>query len=126
MRIHSGPLKGTLEATAKVLDAQGKIPLAPAALGGKSISELLADSAIKFDIDPKFPQALGVTTLLGRLSIFGNSKWDILLNDHPTSTFFTSDYPIAIESDPDPRILRRIVPLAPDIAVRIIPDLKLE
>jgi hypothetical protein len=27
---------------------------------------------------------------------------------------------------PDPRILRRIVPLAPDIAVRIIPDLKLE
>jgi hypothetical protein len=126
MRIFSEPLKKTLEASAQVMDAQGLIPAAPAKLGGKSLSELLADGTVKFKIDPKYPQALGITTILGRLSMFGNSKWDILMNDHPATPFFTSDYPIAIEPDPDPRILHRIIPLAPDIAVRIIPDLTLE
>jgi hypothetical protein len=62
----------------------------------------------------------------GRLSTFGNSKWNILFNDDEASPFFTSVYPIAIEVDPDPRIIHRIVPLAPDIAVRIIPDRVLE
>jgi hypothetical protein len=122
MRIFSEPLQKTSEASARVIDAQGLIPLAPAALGGKSLSELLADGTAKIDIDPKYPQALGITTILGRLSIFGNSKWDILRNDFPDSPFFTSDYPLAIEADCDPRIVHRIVPLAPDIAIRIVPD----
>jgi hypothetical protein len=63
--------------------------------------------------------------MMGRLSKIGNFLWEILLNDHPTSPFFTSDYPIAIEPDYDPRNFRLIAPLAPDIAVRIIPDIRL-
>ena len=89
------------------------------------MTQLLADGTVKFKIDPKFPQALGITTMMGRLSMIGNSQWEILLNDHSASPFFTSDYPIAIEPDYDPRILRLIAPLAPNIAVRIIPELRL-
>ena len=40
----------------------------------------------------------------------------------PTAHFFTSDFPIAIEDTDDPRILNRIVPLAPTLALRIMPD----
>jgi hypothetical protein len=125
MRIFSEPLRKSLETIAEVEDAKGSIPLSPAQLGGKSLTKLIAEGAIKFTVDPKYPQALGVTTIMGRLSKLGNSRWEILLNDHPTSPFFTSDYPLAIEPAYDPRIVHWIIPLAPDIAVRIIPDLRL-
>jgi hypothetical protein len=125
MRIFSEPLRKSLETVAEVEDAKGSLPLSPAQLGGKSLTTLIADGTIKFTVDPKYPQALGVTTIMGRMSQFGNSKWEILLNDYPTSPFFTSDYPLAIEPADDPRIVHWIVPLAPDIAVRIIPDIAL-
>ncbi len=125
MRIFSEPLRSSLETTAEMADARGSIPLSPAQLGGKSLTALIAEGAIKCMVDPKYPQALGVTTIMGRLSKFGNSRWEILLNEHPTSPFFTSDYPLAMEPADDPRIVHWIVPLAPDIAVRIIPDLRL-
>ena len=73
MRMHSEPLKATLASTATLLDAQGQIPKAPAALDGKSISELLADGTVTFDVDPKYPQAIGVTAVMNHVSIFGNS-----------------------------------------------------
>src|SRR5262249_26453089 len=38
------------------------------------------------------------------------------------SPFFTSDFPVAIEETDNPQILNRIVPLSPNIAVRIIPN----
>jgi hypothetical protein len=51
--IQSGPLKATLASTATLLDAQEQIPNAPDSLGGKSMTELLADGTVTFNVDPK-------------------------------------------------------------------------
>lgn len=125
MRINSGPLEGTLEAEATILDKQGLIDKAPASLGGKSLPELLADKTVYFDVDPKFPQAIGISNIMDRVSIWGNSTWEILRNTETSSPFFTSDFPMAIEATNDPRVLARIVPLAPDLAVRIVPNIEM-
>ncbi len=122
MRIHEEPLKSQLTSAAEILDRQGLIPKAPPELGGKSITELLADGTVHHKIDPQFPQAIGIDTVVGRTSIYGNSHWEVLRNTSNDSPFFTSDYPIALETvsgKPNPNW---IVPLAPDLAIRIIPD----
>ena len=125
MRIHSEPLRKLVEAEGKLLDKQGVIPNAPASLGGKSLTELLDDREIRIAIDHKYPQALGIETITNRLSVFGNSQWEILKNFEPESPFFTSDYPIAIERSDDARVLNRIIPLTPELAIRIKPDIGL-
>ncbi|UPJ78802.1 DUF4238 domain-containing protein [Bradyrhizobium sp. 183] len=122
MRLHSGPLKAQLEAAAAILDEQGLIPKAPEVLGEKSITELLADGTVKFTVDPKYPQAIAIANILHHTSVFGNSPWEILHNGEAESPFFTSDYPAAIETFDINTPINRIVPLAPDIAVRIKPD----
>src|SRR5258708_20168036 len=71
MRLHSGPLKVHLESAAAILDKQGAIPKAPEILGEKSITELLADGTVKFTVDPKYPQAIGIANILHHASIFG-------------------------------------------------------
>ena len=126
MRINSGPLAGSLEATANILDERGALPRAPETLGGKTVSELLADGTIKHVIDQKYPQAISINSILHDVGSFGNFDWDILLNDDPGNPFFTSDYPVAIEETADLRVLNRVVPLAPDVAIRIMPDLNRE
>jgi hypothetical protein len=125
MRIFSDPLKAYVETTAKILDRRGDMPRAPDVLGGKSITELLEEGAIHYKIDPKFPQALGITSIIGWVSVFGNSHWEILRNEDPDTPFFTSDFPIGIERSSDPRVLNKLVPLAPDLAIRICPDIRL-
>jgi hypothetical protein len=125
MRLHSGPLKAQLEASAAILDKQGVIPKAPEVLGEQSITELLTDGTVKFTVDPKYPQAIGIANILHHTSVFGNSPWEILHNDEEESPFFTSDYPAAIETFDINTPINRIVPFAPDIAVRIKPDIRL-
>jgi hypothetical protein len=126
MRIHSGPLQKILESTAAILDKQGALPKSPDILGNKTLSELLAEGTVKFDVDPKYPQAMGVSAIKHHVSVFGNSRWEILLNSHVWGNpFFTSDYPVAIETFDINTPINRIVPLAPDIAVRIKPDIRL-
>lgn len=122
MRINSGPLRGALEATAAMLDRRGDMLKAPPELGGKTLSELLADGTVVLDIDGKYPQAIGIGNVMRHVNNFGSCHWDILINGEAGSPFFTSDYPIGIEQSADPRIINRIVPLAPDIAIRICPD----
>ena len=123
MRSNSAPLKAVVEATGKRLDAQGEIHPAPDSLGGKSISELIEDGSVQVKIDQKYPQAIGIAQIKGRLSAFGNAQWDVLINEHDESPFFTSDFPVPLEPSDDPRIMNRIVPLAPDVAIRIRPQL---
>ncbi len=125
MRIHSGPLRSVLEATANVLDKQGGLPHAPEELSGKSLSELLADGTVRCSIDPKYPQALGINTIVSRLSVWGNSNWEILHNREDSSPFFTSDFPVGLELITPAQPHNWIIPLAPDLAIRIIPDVKL-
>jgi hypothetical protein len=122
MRIHTEPLKRSLEVTAAMLEARGDIPPAPPELGGKLLTELLASGEVTMAIDPKYPQSIGIQSVMRRLSLWGNSRWDILLNEDAGNPFFTSDFPVAIEISPDPRILNRLVPLAPNLAIRILPD----
>jgi hypothetical protein len=124
MRIGQTPLRETTEATAILLDRAGEVPRAPDALGNKSITELLSDREISFKIDPKFPQALGIQTIIHTTSIFGNSCWEILINDHADAPFFASDFPIAVE-DAGRGIVNRVLPINPTIAIRIKPDVSL-
>lgn len=123
MRIQSGPLRSIVETVAATMEARGLIPPPPKELGGESLVELLGTGAVKVKVDPKFPQAIGISSIRRSLAIFGNSRWDILLNDFNHSPFFTSDFPAAIEETSDRVIINRIVPLAPNLAVRIRPDL---
>jgi hypothetical protein len=123
MRIHAEPLKGTLEATARLLDRQGLFGKAPPSLGNKSMTELLAEGIVHFDVDHRYPQALGISSIKERLSDWGNSYWEILHNEEPDTQFLTSDFPVAIELRPD-HAVNTIVPLAPVLAVRIVPDVQ--
>jgi hypothetical protein len=131
MRIQSGPLKSTVETVAAMMEARGLIPPPPKelkelGLGGESLVELLGTGAVKVKVDPKFPQAVGISSIYRSLAIFGNFGWDILLNDFSHSPFFTSDFPAAIEETRDRLIINRIVPLAPNLAIRIRPDLTID
>ena len=90
MRINSGPLQATLEATAAILDEKAAMPKAPASLGGKSLTELIEDRTAKLGIDQKYPQAIGVSNIMGRIGAFGNFEWEVLLNTEQESPFFTS------------------------------------
>lgn len=124
MRIHSAPLRKSLEISAELLEMDGRLPPFPSELGGGSLSEMLNSGTVQFTIDPKYPQSIGIQTIIKRLSILGNSWWDILVNDDENSPFFTSDYPVAIEPGERPGTVNRLVPLAPKLALRIRPDLK--
>ena len=122
MRINSEPLKKRLESIAFELDAKGEIPPPPPALGGKSLTDLLQSGNVQVVIDQKFPQAIGIRNILRMTALFGNFKWEVLQNEFNSSPFFTSDFPVAIEETTDPRMLNRIIPLAPNLALRIVPD----
>jgi len=101
MRIQSGPLKSSVETVAAMMEARGLIPPPPKelkelGLGGESLVELLDTRAVEVKVDPKFPQAIGINSIRRSLAIFGNFRWDILLNGFNQSPFFTSDFPAAI------------------------------
>jgi hypothetical protein len=123
MRINSMPLKRMVEHKTAVMDARGAFLPPPAKLGGTSLTELLQEGVVEVVIDPKYPQAIGIDSIKKVINIFGNCQWEILHNRSVESPFFTSDFPIAIEETSNPRVLNRIVPSAPNLAVRIKPDI---
>lgn len=122
MRIHAAPLKSNVEVVAANLEAKGAILPPPPQLGGATLTDLLKSGKVELTIDPKFPQAMAINTILQGAVALGNFKWEVLHNGFEENPFFTSDYPAAIESTADPKILNRIIPLAPDLALRIRPD----
>lgn len=122
MRIHSEPLKAVVEETACMLDYKGSLQPPPPELGGKSLTELLQSKEIQISINPKYPQAIGINSILFLTITYGNSDWDILVNPFDDNPFFTSDFPIAIERTNNPDILNKIIPLAPQLSIRIRPN----
>jgi hypothetical protein len=126
MRIGSEGLKSIDETTAAMMEAKGLLPPPPPQLGNTTLTELIRDGIVNVTIDPKFPQAFGISAILDCAATFGNFKWEILHNGFDDSPFCTSDFPAAIEETGDPRILNRIVPLAPNLALRIKPNLTLD
>lgn len=123
MRISSRPLKSVVETTTAMMEAKGLLPPPPPQLGETTLAELLRNGTVDVMIDQKYPQAIGISLILETTSTFGNFEWEILQNDFDDSPFFTSDFPAAIEETEDLRILNRIVPLSPNLAIRIKPDL---
>jgi len=122
MRLHSAPMKHMIEETGRALDSDGEIANAPAELASKSFTELLDSGLINVQVDPKYPQAVGTTSIIELINAYGNSKWEILLNTIEDSPFFTSDFPVAIEKTANFLLLNRIAPLTPTLAIRICPD----
>jgi hypothetical protein len=123
MRILSESLKPVIEDVSSILDSKGSLSPPPPELGGKSLTELLQNGTVRISINPKYPQAIGIQSILFLTASYGNSDWDILVNSFDDSPFFTSDFPIAIERSSNPDILNRIVPLSPCLALRIRPNL---
>ncbi len=122
MRIGAVPLKNSVEEVARILDKQGRISKPPPGLGGESLTELLNDDKVGVKVDPKYPQALGIANILDLITTFGNFRWEVLQNPFDDSAFFTSDFPVAIEMINHSAIRNRIIPLSPNLAIRICPD----
>jgi Protein of unknown function (DUF4238) len=122
MRINSQPLKEKVENLAYELDAKGAFSPPPPVLGGKNLTDLLQSGNVQIVIDSKFPQAIGIANILNLTALLGNFKWEVLQNKFDGSPFFTSDFPVAIEETSDLQTLNKIIPLAPNLAVRIVPD----
>ncbi len=122
MRIFSPPLKSSLEECARILDKQGVISKPPPGLGGKNLTELLDDEKVVIKVDPKYSQALGISNIMELITTIGNFRWEVLLNPFDDSAFFTSDFPIAFEMGSHSSIRNKIIPLSPNLAIRICPD----
>jgi hypothetical protein len=125
MRIQAAPIKAMLDSTARALDAARRFPPLPVAFGTATLTKLLESEKLKITVDHKFPQAIGISNILKMTAMFGNFAWDILKNPFEDSLFFTSDFPLAIEESDDPRVLNRVFPLSPTLAVRIRPNVSL-
>lgn len=126
IRIHSAPLKNIVEEIALIIDSQGGFPPLPTKLCGESFTDLLESEKIHVKIDQKYPQAIGITSIFDLTKSLGNCIWEVLLNPFNDTPFFTSDFPVAIEKTEDPRIINKIVPLSPEIAIRIRPSLMID
>ena len=105
--------------------AAGEMPAPPEVLGGDSLTALLESGKIEVKVDPKYPQAIGIVGVLDTTKTFGNCAWEILRNKFDNSPFFTSDFPVAIERSDDVRVLNRLVPLTPTLALRICPNVNI-
>ena len=115
-------LKSMVEETTQMADKQEVLPAPPPELAGESLTQLIKDDKVNVDIDPKYPQAIGINSILSVTNTFGNFAWEILTNPYSDSPFFTSDFPVTIEETDDLRIRNRVIPLSPGLAVRIRPD----
>jgi len=120
MRIGAPSVEKVVEATSRIMDRNGALPVAPDSLGGKTLTELIEEGAVKINIDEKFLQAIGIAGALHRVSGFGNADWAILRNPFDDSPYFTSDFPVAVHEVGGR--FGRLLPLAPDLAVAVFAD----
>src|SRR5260370_26104955 len=82
MRLHSGPLRSTVEATGKILAASGEIPRAPEALGGKTVTELVESGDIKETTAEKVPQDRGTPSIRQRVNSRASSACESIVHEH--------------------------------------------
>lgn len=125
MRLAVAPLDALLPIELKLMEQNGLLDPVPKELGEKSVTELVNQGILRFDTDARYPQAIGIRGIVEQVTAFGNFHWDILLNDHDDTPFFTSDFPVSVEETPDPRLVHRVIPLTPQLAIRICPRLEL-
>ena len=101
-------------------------PCGHAKLGGMNLTEICKKGFAEVDRDPKFPQAIGIASMDKNAAMFGNFRGELLRNDFEDSAYFTSDYPVAVETTSDPSVMNRIIPLLPSLAIRIRPDREID
>jgi hypothetical protein len=121
MRLHADLLRRNLELQVEAMEAQNLIPPPPPELGDTALSALISDGSVEIEVDKKYPQAIGITQIHEFIQVFGNSNWDVLINEHEDCPFVTSDYPIGLENATDAPVQNKIVPLTPGLAIRIRP-----
>ena len=121
MRQHSTWLALYVKQFATEMDKRGIVPPAPEELENRRLSDLLDDGTVRVEIDPKYPQSMGIAQIVQQTHIFGNAPWHILRNDNKDAPFFTSDFPIATVRQ-NGRTATRIVPLCPTLGVAITPN----
>lgn len=126
MRIQSGPLESSVSEISRIIDAKGLYPPPPPELGYKSLTELIDTDKVRVEVDPKYPQAIGISSIILNTLAFGNFTWEVLINPYKDESFFTSDFPVAVEETEDIRVLNRIVPLSPNLAIRIRPNISFD
>lgn len=124
MRLGSASLGGLALAELLLLDRMGEIDPPPPEMGSNSLPDLLRSGKLYVTTDSKFPQALGISNIIDLAHAFTTFHWEILLNQNTErSPFLTSDFPAAIE-DGQSNLINRIIPLRPDLALRIIPQIR--
>lgn len=121
-RMHPAPAQDFLERQLLAMDAAGEIPKPPPELNRTSASEMIRAAELSMWVDPQYPRAIGAAAIERLIGVLGNGVWEILRSTDSNNPFFTSDFPAAIEGPSPLGTTARIVPLAPDLAVRIIPD----
>lgn len=102
----------------KTLEKLDLLPKVLEIFGDVKLTQLLDDNLVKINIDGKYPQAVGISTIYERMSVWGNSRWEIIINNYDDSPFFTSDNPLVIEHIYE-GAFNRIIPLTPMLAVRL-------
>ena len=122
MRIHSGPMQSCVEETIRIEDSKGLVPKPLAESRGENIIELLQSGTCSTEIDPKYPQAIGIDQIHDHTTTFQHFKWDIMINPFANSPFFSSDFPIGIERKSKSPIASKIIPLSPELAIRMRPE----
>ncbi len=122
MRINSEPLKSIVKETGRLMGADNLIPTLPPELGYNTLTDLFDCGKVSVEIDARYPQALGITSIKSWVKRFENSEWDVLLNSVDGSPFFTSEFPLAIEKTKNFGEINIVVPLSPKLAIRILFD----
>lgn len=127
MRLGASSLSHLANAEMLLMEAMGELDPIPPELGATSIGELLSSGTLKVETDPKFPQAMGIAGIVSLASAFASYHWEILKNPYvhggSRMPFLTCDFPAALENS-ELIPTNRVVPLRPDLAIRIIPQIR--
>lgn len=125
MRIGARSLELLAHTEIELLDRASRLDRAPPELGGKTATELIQDGLIMVEADHKYPQAMGISEIENMTKSFATFHWEILLNSQSGQfPFLTSDYPAAIEGLGRQIPANRFIPLQPNLAVRILPQIR--
>jgi hypothetical protein len=122
MRMTSGLVGQAVQMYTTAAEEAGNLPQPPAG-AAQTLEEMFQSGKIRVQVDPKYPQSEGINVMLRHITALGNFSWEALINPFDDSPFFTSDFPVAFEAGEQPRSVNRVVPLTPDLALRIRPDL---
>ncbi|MBS2010556.1 MAG: DUF4238 domain-containing protein [Cyanobacteria bacterium SZAS TMP-1] len=121
LRLHNPTHTAILRDMAVMLDRRGLLP----GSSGMRFSRHVASGATDFRVDGRFSQSILAENMNRTIGLLTHGDWEVLHNRFPDCPFFTSDYPIALEvSEDDRRLNNKVIPLTPNMALRIKPNIE--